>query len=462
MEQQRRYSSFDEYMDGGMDIVRNMTGKERLAELGQKVLEAAKQELFMSMRYLFAPLNQLEFNCNQMISFLATDGSSLYYNPIRLIEKYKESQTAINRAYLHTVFHCLFKHVYTGGDKDKDIWDLACDIAVSYLIDGIELSCVMALENPDREKVYKLLEERCPVMSAGNIYYVLMRHMKADTEKLIASNMFYVDDHSFWVNNDKQKQDKNDKTRQDSENDQKSKQWDDVAKQMQTALMSGQGRGDSKGKLRRALGARTHSQMSYRDFLKRFTTIRENMHIDMDSFDYGFYNYGIEVYGNMPLIEENEYREESGIEDFVIVLDTSGSCAFDLLERFVDVTFDVISGSESFFDKMNLHIIQCDNEVQEDAVIKSKDDIKSFRESFEAKGFGGTDFRPAFQYVDSLRQKGTLKKLKGLLYFTDGYGVYPSKRPDYDAAFVFLGEYDADRKVPGWAIRLDISEEQLL
>ena len=452
MEQQRRYSNSDEYM----------TGKDHLAQLGNKVLETSKQELFIAMRYLFAPLNQLKLDCNQGIALLATDGGSLYYNPIKLIEKYKESPVAINRAYLHAVFHCLFKHIYTGADKDKEVWDLACDIAVSYIIDGMELSCVMEVENTEKEKIYKALEERCPVVSAANIYYVLMRSMRAEVQKMIAANMFYVDDHSFWVREDKQKERKDDKNQQNDDSDKESKQWDDVARKMQTALMSGQGRGDGKGKLRKALGARTHSQMSYRDFLKRFTTVRENMHIDMDSFDYGFYNYGMEVYGNMPLIEENEYKEESGIEDFVIVLDTSGSCAFDLLERFVDVTFDVINSSESFFDKINLHIIQCDNEIQEDYVIRSKEQMTEFREAFEAKGFGGTDFRPAFQYVESLRQKGDLKKLKGLLYFTDGYGVYPGKRPSFDAAFVFLGEYDADRKVPGWAMRLDISEEQLV
>ncbi len=444
-----------------MEQQREYSGSEHMKELGDKIIDATKQELFIAMRYLFAPLNQLEPACNRGVNFLATDGSAFYYNPIKLIEKYKESQVAVNRAYLHSVFHCLFKHVYTGADKNKDIWDLACDIAVSYLIDNIELSCVMAMENTEREKVYKVLEERCPIMSAGNIYYVLMRSMKAETEKMIAANVFYVDDHSCWARDDKQKDKKNDSQQRNTESDKESKQWDNVAKQMQTALMSGQGRGDSKGKLRRALGARTHSQMSYRDFLKRFTTVKENMHIDMDSFDYGFYNYGLEVYGNLPLIEENEYREEPGIEDFVIVLDTSGSCAYDLLSRFVDVTMDVIESSEGFFDKMNLHIIQCDNEVQEDTVIKSKEEILRFREDFQVKGFGGTDFRPAFQYVESLRQQGALKKLKGLLYFTDGYGVYPSRRPEYDAAFVFLGEYDAERKVPGWAIRLDITEEQL-
>ncbi len=452
MEQQEKY----------LTLTNELTGAEKLGLLGAKVLDAAKQELFMSMRYLFAPLNRLEYENNQLISYVATDGLKLYYNPIKLIERYKNSQTDINRTYLHMVFHCLFKHLYIGTDKERQIWDLACDIATEYLLDSIELSCVMKVENSERIRIYKLLEERMPIMSAGNIYYVLKSSMRAEVEKIIAANVFYVDDHSYWYDNDDQNNNKNDKRQQGAENKDNSREWDNVAKQMQSAIMSGQGRGDSKGKIRRALGASTHSGISYRDFLKRFTTIRENMHIDMDSFDYGFYNYGLSLYGNMPLIEENEYREEAGIEDFVIVLDTSGSCAFELLERFVDITFDVISGSESFFDKMNLHIIQCDNEVQEDAVITSKEDMRIFRENFVAKGFGGTDFRPAFEYVENLRRKGDLAKLKGLLYFTDGYGVYPGKRPGYDTAFVFLGEYDEQRSVPGWAIRLDITREQLV
>ena len=42
-------------------------------------------------------------------------------------------------------------------------------------------------------------------------------------------------------------------------------------------------------------------------------------------------------------------------------------------------------------------------------------------------GRGGTDFRPAFEYIEELRKNGELTKLDGMLYFTDGMGVYPRK-----------------------------------
>ena len=59
---------------------------------------------------------------------------------------------------------------------------------------------------------------------------------------------------------------------------------------------------------------------------------------------------------------------------------------------------------------------------------------------FELRGGGGTDFRPAFEYVNQLCAEKKFSNLRGLLYFTDGMGTYPARRPAYDTAFLFLGE----------------------
>ncbi len=484
MEQEKRSLNFDEVYNGLQNWQQNglqdkpqnelrkddtkdlggelHRGSRDWTMLGERILEASKQELFLAMRYMFQPLNRLSYKRNQGIECVATDGSSIYYNPLRLSEWYKENPVKVNRAYLHMVFHCLFRNVYGTENKRQELWDLASDIMSEYLIDNIELSCVMLPEDSRKIKIYKALEEQCKIMSAPNIYYAVTRLPEAKVRELMTAGLFYVDDHSCWY--DKKREDNEDK-QQDSKNDGRDNdeaQWEDAARKMQAAIAAfSQGRGDSKGKLRKALGAQLSLRTSYRDFLRKFVTVRENMHTDMDSFDYGFYNYGMSIYGNMPLIEELEYREEAGIEDFVIVLDTSGSCAYDLLQKFVNVTFDILKTSENFFEKINLHIIQCDNEVQEDILIHSVSEMDKFRDKFEVKGFGGTDFRPAFHYVDSLRQSGQLKRMKGVLYFTDGYGVYPDKKPSYDVAFVFIGGFDADRKVPAWAIRMDIDEEEI-
>ena len=76
--------------------------------------------------------------------------------------------------------------------------------------------------------------------------------------------------------------------------------------------------------------------------------MRETMQVDMDAFDYIYYDYGLRTYGNMPLIEPLETKEIKKIQEFVIVIDTSMSCSGDLVKKFLSQTYQVLSESESF------------------------------------------------------------------------------------------------------------------
>ena len=183
--------------------------------------------------------------------------------------------------------------------------------------------------------------------------------------------------------------------------------------------------------------------------------------VDIDSFDYIFYHYGMEMYGNMPLIEPQETKEVNRIEDFVIAIDTSMSCKRELVQKFLEETYSVLSQSESFYRKFRVHIIQCDERVQSDVVVTNAKELQDYMEHFTIRGLGGTDFRPVFSYVNRLLAEKKFTKLKGLLYFTDGYGRYPLKKPPYDTAFVFLKEDYLDVDVPPWAIKLVLGEEDL-
>ena len=163
----------------------------------------------------------------------------------------------------------------------------------------------------------------------------------------------------------------------------------------------------------------------------------------------------------MPLIEPQETREVQKIEDFVIVIDTSMSCKAVLVRKFLEETFSILSQSESFYRRFCIHIIQCDERVQSDVVIENQKQLGEYMEQFQVKGMGGTDFRPAFSYVNTLLEKKTFRKLRGLIYFTDGFGIYPLKKPVYDTAFVFFREDYQDVDVPPWAIKLILGEEEL-
>ena len=163
----------------------------------------------------------------------------------------------------------------------------------------------------------------------------------------------------------------------------------------------------------------------------------------------------------MPLIEPLETKEIRRIEDFVIVIDTSMSCSGELVKKFLEETYTVLSQSESYFKKVNIHIIQCDDKVRQDVKIENEEQLKRYMDHMTLQGMGGTDFRPAFLHVDRMVRAQKFSKLKGLIYFTDGRGVYPVKMPKYDTAFVFMEENYTDVDVPPWAIKIILTPEEL-
>ena len=202
-------------------------------------------------------------------------------------------------------------------------------------------------------------------------------------------------------------------------------------------------------------------RQDYGALLERFCARGEEMKVSEDEFDYIYYTYGLEHYDNMPLIEPLEFRDTKKIRDFVIVLDTSASCRGDIIRSFLAKTYNIIHNSESFFQKVNVHILQCDNEVQSDTKIQKQSDFDDFIKNGSFVGFGGTDFRPAFDYIDELVENEEFTDLKGVIYFTDGYGIYPEKAPEYECIFAFLNEDEHRMEVPWWAIPVVISDEQL-
>ena len=157
------------------------------------------------------------------------------------------------------------------------------------------------------------------------------------------------------------------------------------------------------------------------------------------------------------LLDLVEYREKYLVRDFVIAIDTSGSCQGETVRRFLSKTYDILQQTESFAAKVNIHILQCDAYVQEDVKLESPGDMEEYIAHMTLKGFGGTDFRPVFAYTDRLLETGAMRKVEGLLYFTDGYGKFPARPPKYKTAFVFLDRAE-DVKVPSWAMKVYLDE----
>lgn len=432
--------------------------KERLCNLGIHILQNARNELYLSMRFLDMALSQLEYEMNMQTFFVGTDGKKLKFNPRFVAERFKYNKVLVNRAYLHMILHCIFRHLSKEEELDEDAWNVACDMAVEYCIDGLDYRCINKLKSEFRSSWYERLERELKVVTAEGIYRILTaKEMSAD-EFVKTQLEFLADDHVFW----KGKKDNDDNKQQNQGLNQQvqspfMEMWKEVAEKTATNLETfSKNIGKEAKGLLRSMKIANRKQYDYKEFLRKFAVPREMMEVDEDSFDYGYYTYGLQLYHNMPLIEALEYKEVKRIEEFVIAIDTSGSCSGQLVKQFLEETVSILLDSESFLKKVNIHIIQCDNQVQEDILITSMEDLEQYQEKLEVKGFGGTDFRPVFEYVDKLLKEQAFNHLKGMLYFTDGLGTFPKKRPMYDVAFVFVETDYTEKLVPPWAMKLVI------
>ncbi|WP_158539841.1 VWA-like domain-containing protein [Gordonibacter sp. 28C] len=244
--------------------------------------------------------------------------------------------------------------------------------------------------------------------------------------------------------------------------DEVAEEWEDVSRHIQIELEAHMLRqGEGAGNFAAALEAVNREKHDYAEFLKRFATLHERMRVNPDEFDYIYYTYGLNQYGNMPLIEPLEYKETRAVHDFAIAIDTSESVSGDLVQAFMRKTYNILKQAENFTDRVNIHVIQCDARVQEDTKITSLEELDLYLENLELKGFGGTDFRPVFDYVNLLVEKGEFADLRGLVYFTDGQGTFPRRQPAYDAVFVFLDDGYSDPTVPPWALKVILDERGL-
>ena len=243
---------------------------------------------------------------------------------------------------------------------------------------------------------------------------------------------------------------------------QEQEEWRLVARMLSVALRTyAKGRGKSLESVASELEEASDTRVDYADFLRQFAIPGEVLKVSEDEFDYIFYTYGLELYGNLPLIEPLEYREEKRIREFVIVIDTSGSVQGDLLRSFIGATFDILKSTEAFFEKVHVRIIQCDAMVRSDDVVTNLNELKDWNRTMQIHGCGGTDFRPAFSYVDGLVEKGVFENLGGLIYFTDGWGTYPEWVPDYKVAFVFYSESYCSDIVPAWAAQIVLDKDAI-
>lgn len=413
-------------------------------EFGKKILYLTRNELCARYPFLNGAFAALKCEKAMRTDEIGTDGEVMEVNPFFLIKRYADSPAKVKRGYLHILLHCLYLHPFRGEKENRRLWNLACDLAVELLVTENFLPDSWKGTSAEDEK-----REECLSFFSGGVpsaERICTRLQRGETPVPIEEleTLFTFDDHRLWYGKQKGKPEAK-------------RQWERLF------AYTTQGKERQKHRIGTAPGNREEeldrlyrSRYDYRRFLKRFAFSREELLLDEESFDYIFYSYGMEHYRNIPLIEPLEYKEVNRLEELVIAIDTSGSCSREAVQRFLGETYQILSTRENFFKKMKVYIIQCDCCIQDVAVIHSEEEWKEYMRTVKIQGRSGTDFRPVFRFIKAEQEKKNLKALKALLYFTDGDGIYPGEKPDYETAFVFVKKTDNMKFVPAWAYRLII------
>ena len=426
---------------------------KRAEKLALQVMRLSRDDLLIHLRFFDLALANLKLEQRTMpgengmrkAPFMMTNGAVLYYNPEGVLKAYMADPRLVSRTLLHVLLHCVFFHGFQYDKLDPELWDLATDIAVENVIQDMLLGGVALEEDQDRARKFRVLREDCGALTAEKIYRYFRLTPPTPGEREEWIKLCRRDSHELW------------KPAEELLITQE--QWKKISERVKADLKS-----FTKGKagaetLERNLEEATRDHYDYGEILRRFTVTGEDLAVNDDEFDYIYYTYGLRTYGNLPLVEPLEYKEVHKVKEFVIAIDTSASCRGSVVRAFLRKTYSILKGTENFFHKVNVHLIQCDQEVQSDVKITCDDDFETFMKYGKLKGFGATDFRPVFTYVEQLKEQGEFENLKGLIYFTDGYGIYPEKNPGYDVIFAFLEEDEHRMPVPPWALKVILEEE---
>ncbi len=474
---------------------------QKLDTLAREVLTLSRNTLLVNLRFLDAALSMFEYFPIEESSLL-TDGQHLLYNARHVLERYKSEKEAPVRDYLHVVMHCVFRHMFMDPNLDRPVWDLACDIAVENMITELGLKSTEARRQAAQEKEIEKLKKAVGSLTAEKLYNHFKSQSISPTALAQLRGLFYADNHEIWYmtvteievrfglgggssdpngdgqsgNSDGQDGEGDGNGQGDRENGSETddammsaktalaEDWQKISERIQMDVQTfSNGRGGVSQGLIQNLQEVNRERYDYEGFLKKFAVRGEVMKVSDDEFDYVYYTYGLTLYKNLPLIEPLEYKEAKRIREFVIAIDTSGSVVGDLVQKFVQKTFNVIKSTESFFSKINLHLIQCDDQIQEDVKITTQEEFDAYFQTMQLKGFGGNNEVLLFQYVDDLIKSGELPNLKGMIYFTDGYGIFPKKKPDYEVAFVFVenDRWPIPDDIPPWAIKLILRKDEI-
>lgn len=427
-----------------------MTPNPELDKQAREIIEWSQRKLVTKLPEFLPAIYLLPLRCGEPEQSLWTDGETIFYHPETVVRDYLQRKDSIAAQLMHITAHGLLGHIPKRRGQQPQLFDAVADAQAAGLVEKLPASLTPSWKRETREHVEALSQ-----LTLEAAY--LTPETREEAEELVRkSQPLHMDDHDAWTVSANQKSAAA-----------AGELWKAAARQVAEAMAKSGKRdqyGDVAGMICDEFRNVEESGVSYKEFLRRFCSRQERQEVDPDSISAIWYRVGMDLTGSAPFIEPEELREDAPALDLAVALDTSGSCSGEIMKGFLEELMAILRDAGG--PKVEMTLIQCDAEIQKVQTIGKEDSVDDLMESFEIYGYGGTDFRPVFDYVNQQREEPDGRHFKGLLYLSDGFGEFPEQAPDYPVAFLFPRDEDEWEdswfEIPKWVTQVRITPDDRL
>ncbi len=366
-----------------------MIVREKKEALARDVLRLAEGSIQRKLPAFGAALGVMEGEWTARGS--GTDVQKLYWNREEVFRLFREGLEQVERRYLHLLLHGMYLHGLRGRELPERVWWLACDLMTEYRIDRMHVPGFAWPIPGERSRWYRRLQEEGAVLQERKLAEWLGGWREERLQEL--EDVFRRDDHVYWRKEGAAGEEGRTERRERAEKMRKTAEavhrWRTVFEQAQ--LREAEHRrqaGGSAGARAEQIVLQKERGYDYRQFLKQFAVEQEELSLDMDSFDPIPYDYSRRMYERLVFLEPLEYRDMCRLQEFVIAIDTSGSCSGEIVRRFLTETWEIFQEKDNFFRDMRIHLIQCDCAVQEHVCVTCEEEWEAYLEHMTVKGHG--------------------------------------------------------------------------
>lgn len=365
-----------------------------------KSIQKAKISLLLKEAFFGNLLMHLEIIPDKKIPTFSTGGKDIKYSPA-----FAKSLTRdeISGVLAHEIMHCVFKHHLRRNGRDPKLWNEAGD----YVINPILVNSGFRLPGSP------LLDRRFIDMTTEQVYNILFaenppkpKDKPKDTEDQGdqgRGNQSQNNNVSCGEVEDSQVANNLDAIEQESG------AWNQRIIQ---AAMNAKLAGKMPAGLDRLITDLLTPKVSWKEILWQFVQ-------EAAQEDYSFLKPNRKYISGGVFLPS--LHSESAL-DIVVAVDTSGSISESDLNQAASEIAEIQSALDA-----TIHVVYVDAGLAGAQEFLPGDEIK-----LEVRGGGGTDFRPAFDWIEEKQLD-----IACLIYLTDGYcSSFPKQEPEYPVLWI--------------------------